>query len=70
MAHCAAAGGYVRSGCGAEGCGRSVGEAFPPPSETNFSGGWLAGDQAACQAACQAFTEAVLGVAAGPLERI
>ncbi len=30
MAHCAAAGGYVRSGCGAEGCGRSVGEAFPP----------------------------------------
>ena len=43
---------------------------FPPPSETNFSGGWLAGDQAACQAACQAFTEAVLGVAAGPLERI
>ena len=43
---------------------------FPPPSETNFSGGWLAGDQAACQAACQAFTEAVLGVAASPLERI
>lgn len=41
---------------------------FPPPSETNFSGGWLAGSQAACQAACNAFRDAVLNVAARPLD--
>lgn len=40
---------------------------FPPPTETNFSGGWLAGSQAACQAACDAFREAVCSVAAQPL---
>ena len=40
---------------------------FPPPSETNFSGGWLAGSQAACQAACDAFREAVVSVAAAPI---
>lgn len=39
---------------------------FPPPSETNFSGGWLAGDQAACEAACTAFREAVLSIAKQP----
>ena len=39
----------------------------PPPSPTNFSGGMLAGPQAACQAACEAFTQAVLAVAAAPL---
>lgn len=42
---------------------------FPPPSETNFSGGWLAGSQAACQAACDAFREAVCSVARQPLQR-
>ena len=40
---------------------------FPPPSETNFSGGWLAGSQAACQAACDAFREAVCSIAEQPL---
>lgn len=40
---------------------------FPPPSPTNFSGGWLAGSQAACQAAADAFMEAVLAVTAAPL---
>lgn len=42
---------------------------FPPPTETNFSGGWLAGSQAACQAACDAFREAVCSVARQPLQR-
>lgn len=40
---------------------------FPPPSPTNFSGGWLAGSQAACQAAVDAFTLSVLDVARDPL---
>ena len=40
---------------------------FPPPSETNFSGGWLAGSQAACQAACDAFRDAVVSVAVKPM---
>lgn len=40
---------------------------FPPPSETNFSGGWLTGSQAACEAACDAFREAVVSVAGQPL---
>lgn len=39
---------------------------FPPPSETNFSGGWLCGPQAACQAACDAFRDAVLSIAERP----
>jgi ethanolamine utilization protein EutL len=37
-----------------------------PPSETNFSGGLLAGTQSACRAACQAFADAVLDVAGAP----
>lgn len=41
---------------------------FPPPSETNFSGAWLAGSQAACQAACDAFREAVCSIADQPLK--
>lgn len=40
---------------------------FPAPSETNFSGGWLAGSQAACQAACDAFREAVCSIAEQPI---
>ncbi len=43
-------------------------EWFAPPSETNFSGGYLAGDQSAVAAACDAFREAVLEVAAVPRE--
>jgi ethanolamine utilization protein EutL len=41
---------------------------FPPPSETNFSGGYLIGSQSAVVAACNAFRDAVLEVAAQPLE--
>jgi ethanolamine utilization protein EutL len=41
---------------------------FPPPSETNFSGGYLVGSQSAVVAACHAFRDAVLDVAAQPLE--
>jgi ethanolamine utilization protein EutL len=41
---------------------------FPPPSETNFSGGYLVGSQSAVVAACYAFRDAVLEVAAQPME--
>lgn len=41
---------------------------FPPPSETNFSGGFLVGSQSAVVAACAAFRDAVLEVAARPRE--
>ena len=40
---------------------------YGPPSETNFAGGLLTGDQAACKAACEAFAEAVRNVAEGPM---
>ena len=43
-------------------------EWFAPPSETNFSGGYLSGDQSAVAAACSAFRDAVLEVAALPRE--
>lgn len=39
---------------------------WKPPSETNFSGGLLAGTQSACRAACMAFQDAVLDVARDP----
>lgn len=39
---------------------------WKPPSETNFSGGLLAGTQSACRAACLAFQDAVLDVARDP----
>ncbi len=41
---------------------------FAPPSETNFSGALLTGDQSACRAATRAFQEAVLDVAKSPLQ--
>jgi len=41
---------------------------YGPPSETNFAGGLLTGDQAACQAACEAFAGAVRDIAASPLK--
>ena len=41
---------------------------FAPPSETNFSGGYLVGPQSAVVAACGAFSDAVLEVAAIPRE--
>ena len=40
---------------------------YGPPTETNFAGGLLTGDQAACKAACEAFAEAVRQVAAEPI---
>ena len=39
---------------------------YGPPSETNFAGGLLTGDQAACKAACEAFADTVCKVAAQP----
>jgi ethanolamine utilization protein EutL len=41
---------------------------YGPPSETNFAGGLLTGDQPACQAACEAFAEAVKRVARQPID--
>ena len=41
---------------------------YGPPSETNFAGGLLTGEQAACQAACEAFARAVRAVADAPIE--
>lgn len=40
---------------------------YGPPSETNFAGGLLTGEQAACQAACEAFAESVNKIADAPL---
>ena len=40
---------------------------YGPPSETNFAGALLVGEQAACQAACDAFAEEVVRVAGEPL---
>jgi ethanolamine utilization protein EutL len=39
---------------------------FGPPSETNFGGGYLVGDQPACEAAARAFAGAVIDVARAP----
>ena len=41
---------------------------YGPPSETNFAGGLLTGDQAACKAACEAFAETVCHVADAPIQ--
>ncbi len=41
---------------------------IPPPSETNYSGAFLTGSQAACKAACDAFTTAVIEVAGNPIK--
>ena len=38
-----------------------------PPSETNFMGAILAGEESACEAAAQAFQETVLDAAARPI---
>lgn len=43
---------------------------FPPPTETNFGGGYLSGELHELQAAARAFTDAVLDVAARPLAGI
>ncbi len=39
---------------------------FPPPTETNFAGGYLAGELHALEASARAFAEAVLDVASRP----
>jgi ethanolamine utilization protein EutL len=39
---------------------------FGPPSETNFGGGYLAGDLPACEAAARAFASAIADVCSGP----
>ena len=44
----------------------SIGVFYGPPSETNFGGGLLYGEQSACAAACAAFADAVKAVAAQP----
>lgn len=41
---------------------------YGPPTETNYSGGLLTGDQSACREATRAFQEAVLEIARNPLE--
>ena len=41
---------------------------YGPPTETNFAGGILTGEQAACEAACEAFAETVIRVAAYPMQ--
>ncbi len=40
---------------------------YGPPTETNFAGGLLVGDQAACKAACEAFANTVCEIADNPL---
>jgi ethanolamine utilization protein EutL len=40
---------------------------YGPPTETNFAGGLLVGEQSACKDACEAFARAVQAVAASPL---
>ena len=41
---------------------------YGPPSETNFAGALLTGEQSACKAACEAFAEKVCSIAAAPVE--
>jgi ethanolamine utilization cobalamin adenosyltransferase len=42
---------------------------FGPPSETNFGGGYLAGDLPSCEAAARAFAAAIVDVAQDPIAR-
>ena len=42
---------------------------FGPPSETNFGGGYLAGDLPACEAAARAFAAAIVDVCHDPTAR-
>lgn len=41
---------------------------YGPPTETNFAGGLLTGQEAACRAACEAFAQAVRQVALAPTD--
>lgn len=40
----------------------------PPPSETNYAGALLAGDDASCREACEAFSQTVVDIANDPIE--
>ncbi|MDR1916822.1 MAG: ethanolamine utilization microcompartment protein EutL [Synergistaceae bacterium] len=40
---------------------------YGPPTETNFAGGLLCGDQPSCSAACDAFAQMVCDIAEAPL---
>lgn len=40
---------------------------YGPPTETNFAGALLTGDQAACKAACEAFADTIIKIADCPL---
>lgn len=42
---------------------------YGPPTETNFAGGLLTGEQWACEEACRAFAAAVCRVAAEPVQQ-
>jgi ethanolamine utilization protein EutL len=44
----------------------TLGKWFGPPSETNFGGGYLVGEQAACEAAARAFADAIVDVCRAP----
>ncbi len=41
---------------------------YGPPSETNFAGGLLTGEQAACKAACEAFEQRIMKIANNPID--
>lgn len=41
---------------------------YGPPSETNFAGGLLVGEQSACKAACEAFADRVCKIAECPID--
>ncbi len=41
---------------------------YGPPTETNFAGGLLTGDQAACNAACEAFASKIEEIADRPIK--
>ena len=43
---------------------------YGPPTETNFAGGLLTGEQAACQAACEAFGKTVKNIAQNPIQTV
>jgi ethanolamine utilization protein EutL len=47
----------------------TLGKWFGPPSETNFGGGYLVGEQAACEAAARAFADAIIDVCVAPKGR-
>lgn len=47
----------------------NISEFYGPPTETNFAGGLLTGEQYACEEACRAFAAAVCRVAEEPIQQ-